>query len=337
MKHSFKGILFVRIFLLLLFLAFIAWVSAKLDWPLIVRQLGAASLPAEAAMAAAWLTALFIRPLRLLRLLRALAPDIKQHYWHVWSADIVAMAVNSIMPMRAGDMMMAFILRQGPGIPTASVFSAVLIDRFFDFVTVVVIFVAALSVAPTVAPWASDVTITLLVALAVLIGGLGVAIRLRRFWGALFDRLLVSIAPRRSERGRILLRDLFDGLALMDKLHVVVPVVLLSIALWSATITSYWFGMSAIWPSVSFEAAAFAAAAIALSFVVPLTPGGIGVFHAAAVLALSLFGVPAEAALAFAIIAHVFQLSSVLVLATIALICQGISIRSLANLRGTDV
>jgi uncharacterized membrane protein YbhN (UPF0104 family) len=67
-----------------------------------------------------------------------------------------------------------------------------------------------------------------------------------------------------------------------------------------------------------------------------LAPGGFGVFHAASVLALSLFVVPVEPALAFAIIAHAFQLGSVLVLGTVALVGQGISLRSLVAIRKTS-
>ena len=52
-------------------------------------------------------------------------------------------------------------------------------------------------------------------------------------------------------------------------------------------------------------------------------------------LALSLFEVPAEPALAFAIIVHAFQLISVLVLAGVAALWQGVSIRSLTGFGNT--
>jgi hypothetical protein len=243
------------------------------------------------------------------------------------------MAMNSVMPMRAGDVTMAFVLRQGLGVPTARAFSAVLVDRFFDFATVIVIFVGALALAPTVAPWAANLTVTLLAALAALVGGLWLAVRLRRFWLDLLDRLL----PKSTERLRAQVRELFTGLAVVDNLGVLSLVLLLSIGLWGVIIVSYQYGAGAVWPSVSLPAAAFAAGAVALSFVVPLAPGGFGVFHAAVVLALSLFGVPAEAALAFAIISHVFQLGSVLVLAVVAVMCRRISIGSLRAIRQTPI
>jgi uncharacterized membrane protein YbhN (UPF0104 family) len=69
--------------------------------------------------------------------------------------------------------------------------------------------------------------------------------------------------------------------------------------------------------------------AVALSFVLPLGPGGLGAFEAAAVVALSVFGVPLEAAIPFAVIAHAFQLGSALLLAMLAVTTQRIDYRSL--------
>ena len=57
--------------------------------------------------------------------------------------------------------------------------------------------------------------------------------------------------------------------------------------------------------------------------------GGLGAFEAAAVVALALFNVPLEAAIAFAVIAHAFQLGSALVLATLTVIMQKVDYRSL--------
>jgi uncharacterized membrane protein YbhN (UPF0104 family) len=101
------------------------------------------------------------------------------------------------------------------------------------------------------------------------------------------------------------------------------------VIMWGLTATSYWLGVKAVWPTAPFAAGGFAAAAVALSFALPATPGGVGVFHAVAVLALSLYGVPMEAALAAAIVCHALQLTSVLLLAGVALASQGITVKSL--------
>jgi glycosyltransferase 2 family protein len=334
-KSFSKLFLAVRMLLLFLFLMAVVWTANKFDWKLIGRELRSASVPGVMTMAVIWIIALLVRPIRLLVLMRAMAPDAKRRYWALWSANVISMATNSIIPMRAGDLMMAFTLRQSLDVTMARSSSIVLVDRFFDFTTVIVIFVAMLSVAPTVAPWAGNLTVGLLAALALLVIGLFLAIRLRHVWTAIVDRALAAAVPRQAGRWGARLHDLFDGLAMIDRPGVIVPLLLLSVCLWGITGASYWFGANAVWPHVSLVAAALTGSAIALATIMP-APAGLGVFQGAAVLALSLFGMPAEAALAFAIIAHVFQLGAVLVLGAIAVICQAVSVRTLIRMDCTQ-
>jgi uncharacterized protein (TIRG00374 family) len=335
-KATSKSGLWIRAVVLAAFIAVMIWAIARLDWPTIGHKLASASLREEAMMAVCWIVTLLIRPLRLLVLAKAMAPENERRYWPMWSANVIAMATNNVIPMRAGDVMMAFVLRQSLGISTARASSLVVVDRFFDFATVIVLFVSMLSLAPMVVPWADNLTVTLVAALVVLAGGLCLAIRTRRFWLAVIERLLSGVNPKRAQRWNAAAHELFDGFAQIESLRVVGPVLLFSILQWAMTVLTFWFGIRAVWPAVPISAAAFSVGAVALSFVVPVAPGGVGVFHGAVALALSLFAVPVEPALAFAIVAHAFQLGSVLVFATIALICQGISLRSLVAARGSS-
>jgi glycosyltransferase 2 family protein len=328
--------LIVRGLLLALFAAAIGWAVARLNWPLIWRQLTAASMPLEIAMAAAWIAALCLRPLRIMVLMSAMAPNIERRYWPIWSADVIAMAMNSVIPMRAGDMMMAFVLHQGLGIGIVRGTSIVLVDRVFDFLTVIVMFVVMLAATPAVVPWAHHVTISLSIALSLLVAGLLITIRLHSVWSSLLDRACGLLRPQKAEKWRERVHEVFDGLAMIDRFGVIAAALGISILMWGSITASYWFGVEAVWPHMTVPAGAFAASAVALSFVVPLAPGGLGVFHGVAVLALSLFGVPAEPALAFAIVAHAFQMGSVLILGAASLLRQGISLRTLTAIRGAQ-
>jgi uncharacterized protein (TIRG00374 family) len=230
-------------------------------------------------------------------------------------------------------MTMALVLRQSIGLATARGFSLVFVDRFFDLLTVVVLFYCALSVAPTVAPWATNLSVTLPIGLAVLAGLLWAIIHLRERRIALADGLLKRMSQGRREKWSMRLHELFDGLAAVNRPGVILLAVLLSVLLWGLTSTSYWLCVSAIWPQAPFAAGAFAASAVALSFIVPSTPAGVGVFHAVAVIAFSLFHVPVEAALAAAIVCHALMLGLILILASVAVVCHGMNVRSLARLR----
>lgn len=337
MKGSTKAFLVGNLVVLVVLAVLATGAVAKIDWHQVLGKLSSASMPEIVLMEITCILALFIRPFRLLVLIHAIAPEASRRYWPVWRADLISTTVNSLIPVRAGDVAMAFLLRQGLGIRAAHGFSTVLVDRVFDFLTAAVMLIVALSLAPRIAPWTSNLATNVPIGIAVLALGLWSVVRLRHVWLAILDRLLARLSPPRRQSWGERAHDLLEGMGVVDRPAVVIPALAISIALWAAISTSFWFGVSAVWPAVPAAASVFAASAVALSFVVPTPPGRVGVFHTVAALALSLFDVPPEAALAAAIICHACQMGTVLMLGTLALIYQGVSIRSLSTLRETDL
>ena len=116
-KPSRKSLVLSWLVPFVLFLGACGWAAAQVDWSQVMRQLREASFPFVSAMGLAWIAALFLRPLRMMVLIGAMAPKTARRYWPIWSADMIAMAANSVIPMRAGDMMIAFLLRQSLNAP----------------------------------------------------------------------------------------------------------------------------------------------------------------------------------------------------------------------------
>ncbi len=151
--RSRRGLL-IRAVVFSLFLSFVGWAVTKVNWHAIHDQLTNASLPYIVAMVAVYVVSLFVRPLRLWVLFLGAVPEVRPRYWPAFRADNIAMAINSIVPARAGEVAMAFSLRQSLGISTARSSSLVLVDRFLDFCTVVLIFVVSFLMSPGGAAWA---------------------------------------------------------------------------------------------------------------------------------------------------------------------------------------
>jgi uncharacterized protein (TIRG00374 family) len=328
--------LVVRLCLGAAFVAAAVWAAGKVDWRLVAAQLRAADLGSILLMAGAWIVALCIRPFRTMVLARCLGPETPVRYAPFWTANIASLAVNSIVPMRAGDVVMAVILNRSLGTTAPVSVSIVLFDRFFEFATVIVIFATALLLVPAAVPWMHGVAGVLVPAVVVLSAGMWLVIRLRNTWLRLFDGLVARFSPQRADRWRGPLRDLVEGFARIESGRTIALVVGLSVAQWLAIASSWWFGLVGVWPSAGFAAAAFAASVVALSSIVPLVPGGVGVVQGAAILALSMFGLPAEPSLALAIVLHAVQAGVVLVLGAIALASEGIGLGSLASMRRGD-
>jgi len=321
----------VRLVVLVLFAIGVGWVLAHLDWGELKRRLVAASPGDLLLMLLFWVTSLFVRPVRFWFLLRALAGAPRVRYLDVWAASMVGMALNSFTAMRAGDVVITLLLRQRLGIEIHRSVTVMAADALCDFVCIAALFLAVMSFTSTSSEWSGHAASVLAVAAALVVSGLVVVVRLRAWLLALVDRLVGAMNRRWAERMRDIARDMLQGAALIAHWRISLPLIAITGAIWAIVGASYWLGLRAVSIEPSAALASFTMAAVTLSFIVPLGPGGLGAFEAAAVVALAVFGVPLDAAIAFAIVAHALQLASALALASIAVTTLKIDYRGLLS------
>jgi uncharacterized membrane protein YbhN (UPF0104 family) len=88
---------------------------------------------------------------------------------------------------------------------------------------------------------------------------------------------------------------------------------------WLLSIGSTWAGTLALNVSTSVAAVLFVVVLTSTGQAVPSSPGYVGVYHAAATLALTSFGVDPATALGVALITHAFSYGSLVVVGLIAL------------------
>lgn len=323
-----KPKLVMRFVAFVVFGALLAWVLVRLNWHELGQRLVGASPVELAVMFIAWISASLLRPLRFRYLLNVLGHVQGVNYWTIWTAMVLGAVVNSFAPMRAGDVVLIVFLRQRLGISMQQSFTVIVADGMCDFALVVTVFLGALAFAPAVAAWTEQAIIILSIVLFVGAGGIWSMLRFRNQVLAMVTLCLARMAPRRRIRGAQITEEFLAGLAAIGTWKTAAPLILISALIWGLIWLSYWFGLRAVFPTAPAAGAAFNMAAVALSFVVPLGPGGLGAFEAASVLALAVFDIPLEAAIAFAVIAHVFQLGSVLSFAAIAVLTRQIDYRS---------
>jgi uncharacterized protein (TIRG00374 family) len=319
----------VRVVVLVIFGLGAAWALTRLDWVDLQRRVLEASPTDLALMFLMWVITLFLRPLRFQYLLHTLGQGSRARYSQIWAGTMLGMAVNSFTAMRAGDVVVALFLRGRLGIDIHRSLTVIAADALCDLVCVAILFLAALSFAPVSVAWTSQAAPVLIGVIVVALGAMALVIRLRVHVLAVVDRILPQLDVAWGKRLRSMAHDVLAGAAAIAHWRVCLPLLAMSAAIWLVIGVSYWFGMRAVFIHPSAAGAGFTMAAVALSFVIPLGPGGLGAFEATAVVALSVFNVPLEAAIAFAIIAHALQLGSALLLATLAVTTQKIDYRSL--------
>jgi uncharacterized membrane protein YbhN (UPF0104 family) len=305
-------------------LAAIAGLAFLVDWSAVARELSEASPTDLALMLGLWVVWLVLRPMRMRALVRATGQGDALTRNDAFGAHAVGMAVNNLLPMRAGEVAMIWILRRRANVPAGSGASAVVLDRFCDLV-------GALGVLTLALIWMPERPSAIERGLPVFVGALLAGLVALGVVVALRGRLLEIAARLLPAKFLPPLGHLLDGLAVLGRPPVLLQVALWTAAIWGLATVSFFYGVRAVWPGATVVMGAFLLGVVALAFLVPAAPGGVGVFHAASVFALAVFGVPAEAALAYALLTHASTFVAVFAIALVWVLANGLDPRILTR------
>ena len=225
-----------------------------------------------------------------------------------WHGIAIGYAGNNLLPFRAGEILRAYAASRLAPVRMSSAFASIAVERVFDALTVVTSFGLALlasgmSAGVRVGGMAlPDVArrVGILTGVAVA----GAAIILTRTEAA--GRLISRIVPWSGASTRLIavLHGIRDGLSALKSPSRLVAVILWSIAIWGVNALSFQLLFPAFGIEVGYPGAIILQSAIVFGISVPSSPGFVGVFEAAIVVALALYGVARDNAFAYAITYH---------------------------------
>lgn len=231
-------------------------------------------------------------------------------------AFFLGMAVNNVIPAKLGELAKAFYLRRIGGFSLSKGVTMVFWERFFDLN-------ALLAMGLVVA---AHFKVNLaFVPLAVGVGGIWAALFAVRAFPNLVGRI-IDLMP--SARLSAFLADIK-----LQILHGVTPGFMVVLGLYTllcwvlyACVSFLLFLWVAQLP-VSVEQVAAVFVLSALGMAMPSSPGAFGVFEAAVVFSLGLFGIDKEQALAAGVVLHMLQYIPVTLIGVLILARSGLSIR----------
>jgi uncharacterized protein (TIRG00374 family) len=308
------------------------WVFHDVKWADVRGHLSDAD-PVLFAVSIVLATLMF--PLRAIRwrpILDPIAPKLP--YGPLWRATCVGMMANNILPARAGELVRAFMLSRETTVPFSASFASLVVDRVFDAVVVLLLLVAAMfhpSFPAGVDRMAYAGTGLLLILL------LGLALYAIVFFPdrliRLYELFARRVAPRFEERGRVLLRSFADGLSVLRHPGRFLVVFGWAMALWVVQGLAFWIGFRSFDIHVPFAAALFVQGLIVIGVAAPSTPGFFGLFEAAAVAGLRLYGVGDDVAVAWAFSFHVLSLIPITLIGLYYLLRSGMKLGELNQLK----
>jgi uncharacterized membrane protein YbhN (UPF0104 family) len=280
------------------------WLAIRgVDLDEVWRSLRAANLAWLAASLAVLAVAIFVRALRW----RALfVPETRPGVGPITAATLVGLAVNSVLPMRAGEAARVIALGR-TGSSRVETFATIALERALDVFCLLLLVIVAAPVLPEVSWIGGAVVLAVVLAAGLAAAAVAFAVwkdRPLHALAGLFGRL-PFVAPARIEHAG---EGLARGFAGLRRGRIALAGVALTTLSWLLTAFSFWLATLAFDLDLPLSSGVLVLGAIGLSLLLPAGPGGLGVFEAATVLALDAYGVSREEALSYAFALHAINL-----------------------------
>lgn len=285
-------------------LGFTVWFLVRARWHEVGAALAGLDLRFVALSGAVLFSEFAIRALRWQILLRPLAP--RARFSRLFVATLIGMGLNVVLPFRMGDVARPWLGNRETGVGVLPLVTIAVIERVFDLVGLLFVFLLMLALLPVDADVAVVGPIRRYGALFGLVAAGGLvaflALAAREGDGRRLVERLAGFLPG-PVRDRV--RGLYDGLA--RGLHSVrspralAEALAWSFALWLNGSLAIYFLFFAFGIVLPFSAACFTNVGLALSVALPQAPGFFGVFHTAVETTLRLWGLDPAPAQAYAI------------------------------------
>lgn len=288
------------------------WALHDVSFDEVRTHLRATNMP---LMVLAAIIATFTFPVRALRWRVILAPvDEHLQLGLLWRATAIGMALNNVVPLRAGEVARAYVLaRESRRVSFSLSFASLAVDRLFDALAVLLLVsVAILDPAfptrldgggPNVANWAGSFTLFAVAGFAVLYAIVFFPGRLI----SIYEWAVRRVAPRFEARGREILLAFAEGLGVLRRPAQFALVTAWAVGMWTLNAFAFWVAFRAVGFEVPFTAALLVQGIIAFGIALPSAPGFFGLFEGAAIIGLSIYGIDRAAAVTWAITFHVLS------------------------------
>jgi len=248
--------------------------------------------------------------------------------WSLAAPIVIGYYCNNIFPLKAGEVVRTSLIARKKSLPFWSVFSAMLLERSFDLVFVLLIALATsffTAFPPEVNASIRGFVIFLIVAYGAFIA-LAVLARTKRRAPAILEKLL----PTRVRTWLwTMIERLAEGLWAVKKPLPLAGTFSMGLLFWMINLLGYWLRLEAFGLPSSFPAVGVFIVVVGLGVSIPSAPSYVGVFHLLVVFALGVFGVSKDTAFSFALFSHALDFVIVALLGNAAIVAEGISMKLL--------
>jgi hypothetical protein len=247
----------------------------------------------------------------------------------VFNALNIGYLLNNVLPFRLGEFGRALIVSRAGKISPFQAASTVVVERVVDLCMIVGMLAAFLPLVLGQSETRNSaiafvgVTVLALSGLFVLARSRDLALRIVR---AVFGRFGLA-----TSAWEVRIESIIEGLSVLRNPKRMALAAWWSFFAWLLAGLAAWLMLLAFRPEATVYQAFFVLVITGLGISLPSAPGGVGVWQFAVVLALSVFAVPRDQALAFALFNHLTHYVSIALMGAVALAAEGETLGHLAG------
>lgn len=279
------------------------------------------------------------------------------HYWQAFHPLMIGFMMNSILPGRIGELARPMILMKERGVALSTGVATVVAERILDMVALLALLalsLGAITSQPDLSKTYFGMQLNSETLVAAAWGVFRIGIALMIFIATISFKPsrsivnnAVSAVARKLSFGRdgwkkntrrmaeFIIRTIDNfavGLTLVRKPRRLLPCLALTMLIWGITVLSYMVFAKGC-PGIHLSLPEYATVVVVICFFIalPSAPGFWGLWEAAGVFALALFGVLEKDALGFTIINHAINLFPVIIVGLISAFVTSINVLRVAQ------
>lgn len=225
-----------------------------------------------------------------------LAPRHKIPVIRLFRYTIAAFAASAIAPARAGEVLRVWTLKRRDGVPAADTAAVAVAEKLLDGISMLIIVAPVPWLLPGLPSWvAGGIALGAVIAIALFVG---LVIAVSR---------IDPVGPDNETKLRAVVRQFLAGMHVLRSPKRMLGALGVLLLVWAADLGEVTAVLYAVGIDLPIAAGLLILFALNLAIMVPSTPAQVGALEAGAGVALDLFHISHEPALAFALLYHLLQ------------------------------
>jgi len=258
------------------------------------------------------------------------------HLGRLFSVLFIGQTINSVLPARLGEIARAYLVGELEKVSKSWTLGTIVVEKALDSMMLLLV-MAALVPFISLPVWLRSSALILAAVLAFLFLFLVFLAAKRGRLNSLIERTMryIPLSKRLGLSQKISLA--LQSLEPLKDWKAMAGLLLLSLIVWALALSTNAITLAAMNMNLPLWTSALLLVVLQVGSSIPTSPGRIGVFHYLCILTLSLVAVDRSRALGFALVLHLIVYAPMIILGTLFMWRESLSLHRLATLPATVV